>query len=316
MRVTNYAGYLCEMLRDMGHVCEWLDPHFRTDLSYYDKVIVGVAPITSLGANRTYGALNLIYHLWETDKLLLLIDAPDPAKVKASLQAIMDKPQNLLKPFFAYRKEYDEACEVPGTMYRAVELLHSEIWPAVLAPALPWSTRMPVEADLPDGARGQVNMMSVDRYVLAKFAAPAARLGDNLWAYEPGSDRKWLSQQNVTWPYEVIPKSSRTEADSAAVELLRNSGGCLIAPDRHGTWWNTRYAMALANGVPVFTNWQETAHIGSTWSMLPQVFERYAADTARQVAATQLNEYDLALETTLRTKDVLEVILEMTRRKV
>lgn len=316
-RVANFTGYLRQAMRDQGYDTWWQNPEINMDLDSWDHVVVGVAPITSLGANRAYGALSIIERLWDSQKLTLLVDAPDPVKIEASLSAILDTPENLTKPFFSYRKEYTTATD-PKThlrLLKAVSLLRDGVWPQTVVPRLPWTTASTVDSQLPTGATSRLTMLGLDHYVFDDWDSEPAALKNPIWAFEPSSDGRWLRRQAVTWETKEIPRSSRTEADTHAINLLRSSSGCLIAPTRHSTWWNTRYAMSLAQGVPVFTNWQETAELGPAWSGLPGVFEYTPAGTRQEHAAAQREAYTTAIGPREDTLKLVEHMLLLQRKR-
>ena len=115
-RSLSFAGLICNVLSQMGHEVVQDDPDISwniNDLDQYDLVLIGLSPLTSLSANRVYGALNLIDLLQESSKLRFFIDAPEPTRITASLRAIVKTPDNLTKPFYSYRKGFMYAT-VPG----------------------------------------------------------------------------------------------------------------------------------------------------------------------------------------------------------
>jgi hypothetical protein len=300
-RVANYTGFLAEVLEAGGHTVEWGDPHIDHDLGKYEGVIVGVAPITSLGANRAYGALSIIERLWDSDKLTLFLDAPDPNKIDSSLKAITERPENLTKSFFEYRKEYSQAIrpETTQRLLKAVSWLHTEDWPRTLVPKLPWHTDGSLVNLLPRGARNPNTLMGdLEIFVLEHFESDtAAQLLNPQWAYEPGSNKVWINHLGIQWPMEKIPWSSREEADLAAMAVIHNSSGTLISPHRDGTWWSSRFGMSLAQGVPVFTNWSEAQQLNPVWGTLPMVYETSDHGTREFIARTQLDSYMQAIDT-------------------
>jgi hypothetical protein len=298
LRAANYAGYLRKVLETGGHEVDWTDPEIDADLGDYDYVIVGVAPITSLGANRAYGALSIIERLWDSKKLTILVDAPEPGKIDNSLQAIVDKPSNLTKEFFSYRKGFTEAND-PVTrerLLKVVSWLHEKGWPRTLVPALPWHTAESMITQIPRGARQYSNGGDLESFVIADWLSEPVALDQERWSYQASSDKKWLARQGTTWDTIAVPWSSRAPIDSQAASTMCSTAGTLIAPERTGTWWNTRYAMSVALGVPVFTEWRESSTIGTAWATLPMVYESIDPEMRRYVARMQLEEYQNAID--------------------
>lgn len=308
-RGANFAGLLVRALEEGGHTVDWRNPSIemtKGDLSRYDSVIVGVSAITSLGANRTYGALSTIWHLWEDRRLSLLIDGPDPRKITASLDAIAKKPERLTKSFFSYRLEYEAAVQPRNTarLRDAVELLREDTWPTTVGPRLPWQQRTEM-VGLPRKVPNQY-LINLDRFVFGDAPPPppvsATRLP--VWAYETGTTHRWLRTQNVTWDTGSIAGNVRAGADKVAMEQLRQVAGCLVAPSRTGTWWNTRYAQALSQGTPVFTDWEESSLLGPEWGQLPGQFELWLQPQRHALAQAQLQSYQHAISVQDRVTDL------------
>jgi hypothetical protein len=71
LKNLSFAGLINMALTDAGHEVVWASPSvYMTEetLNEFDAVVVGVSPITSMGANRVYGALNVIQTMWGSDK--------------------------------------------------------------------------------------------------------------------------------------------------------------------------------------------------------------------------------------------------------
>jgi hypothetical protein len=275
-KVNNYSGRLAEALREAGHQVDWRDPRLNDFLDDYDSIIVGLAPLGSLGANRAYGALDVIAFLRDDPRLRLLVDAPDPEKLETGLAHMLADPDKLFKPFFSYRKEYALA-STPFARKRILDTadwLAHDTWPTTIVPALPWTAQASVEERLVEGARGRVRPVCLDHWTF-EAASPELERVDrpSYWAYEASSWDKWLPQQNVSWEVVKVPRSARVESDTAALQVLRDARGCLIAPGRHGLWWNTRFAQSLAQGTPVFTDWSEAQYLDSSFTVLPGTYE-------------------------------------------
>lgn len=300
-RGVNFAGLVVRALTESGHEVDWHNPTVnatKKDYDQYDSVIVGVAPITGLGSNRTYGALSAIHTLWDDPKLTLMVDAPDPAKIQGSLNAIRKQPENLLKEFFSYRLEYMEAKHERNSwrLRDAVEFLDSDPWPVTIGPRLPWQQVMQMRGLLT--ASPNVHLINLDRYIF-EDAPPPPTLGmirHPVWAYEASTSTRWLKGQNLTWEVGALAKNVRAETDKVAIEQLRQVSGCIVAPTRHGTWWNTRYAQALSQGIPVFTDWAETSLLGPEWAQLPSLVETWSQPQRAALHKAQLGSYQSTIE--------------------
>ena len=91
LRNISFSYAMYSALIDAGHEVEWVDPKIditKKELESYDSVLVGIAPITSLSANKMYGALNIINLMWGSKKLTLLADAPNISQISTTLRSI------------------------------------------------------------------------------------------------------------------------------------------------------------------------------------------------------------------------------------
>jgi len=287
----NYPGYLAHALRRVGHEVDHRDPAIGDDLSSYDSIIVGIAPLGSLGANRAYGALDTIGRLLDDPRLRLLVDAPEPEKVGVSLNHMLADEEKLFKPFFSYRKQYALAStpEVRETLLTTVDYLANDTWPRTIVPALPWSLTASIGGRLPEGARERIDLVSVDLWVLAASEVEVQRREKpDYWSYETSTWAKWLPRQHVSWDVVTIPRSHRTRSDADALRVIAESRGCLIGADKQGLWWNTRFGQALAQRVPIFTDWSEAQYLSSSFAVLPA---NYEYDSDLDLAAMQYKDY-------------------------
>jgi hypothetical protein len=61
---------------------------------------------TPLGSNRVYGALSAIMRTWDTGSSIMMIDDWDTGKIFSGIRTMVDNPNRLTKPFFAYKLEH------------------------------------------------------------------------------------------------------------------------------------------------------------------------------------------------------------------
>ena len=302
-RSPNFPGLLAEFLgEDDETKVQWSEPSVTWGDEYLDRfnlIIVGIAPVTGLGANRAYGALNIIERLWGDPRLRLLVDAPDPVQMKNANKAIVDTPGNLVKEFYSYRKEYREVHGDPALQERLVEaprLLSQEAWPETIVPRLPWQTKESFARQLPQVR--MLRMTNLDQTLFRRYGDRQTSIRLDRWAYEKGSHPSWLRRQGTTWPVEHLPKTHRKATWSETLDQLARSEGCLIEPSKSGTWWSPRYAMSLAVRTPVFTDWHESQLLSDSWMTLPATFEQMTPEERNQLADEQFATYMKATEGT------------------
>lgn len=295
-RNLSFAGAVHRALTELGHQPEMRDPRVEwntDDLKEYDSVIVGVSPITSLSANKAYGALNVIDQLWEDKRLRLMIDAPHPAQVGASLRSVTSTPGNLIKPFYSYRQGYQLASteSVSKRLLGVTERLLNEDWPETFYPSLPWRRQQSVADELPSKVHESLTGINLDSFLVAKKAPKQVDEKVNKWVADiPASN--WTRKVQKTLAVPVLPmRTSKGDTDGQVGDQISRSIGALISPHRDGTWWTYRYIQSLSLGVPVATDWKESQVIGKSWSVLAATVEHMTEEQRRSLAWDQLADY-------------------------
>ena len=313
-RSLSFAGVIHDFLTESGHDVVMCDPRVSwslEDVEEYSAVIVGVSPITSLSANKAYGALNLIDLLWEDPRLRLLVDAPHPAQISASLRSVSTKPGNLTKPFYAYRQGYQLAANktVSTRLLGAVERLLNDTWPETIYPSLPWRDSFLVSDELPAGARSGLSGINLDSFLVAESAPKGDIEKIAKWAAD-NTTSTWTKKVQKTLALPVSPmRHTKGEDDRQVSSQILRSVGSLISPHRDGTWWTYRYIQSLNAGVPVATDWKESQHIGNSWSVLPATIEHLSDGARRDLAWDQLQDYMSAIPRRENVRKTLEDLL-------
>lgn len=288
------------MLSESGHDVTMKDPRVDwtlDDLEDYKSIIVGVSPITSLSANKAYGALNIIDLLWDDPRLRLLVDAPHPAQIGASLRSVTSNPSNLIKPFYAYRQGYQLASteSVSKRLLGVTERLLNEAWPETIYPSLPWRSITTVADELPESARSYLTGLNLDSFLVSEKAPKQVEERVNKWAADiPTSNWTRKIQKTLSFPVSGM-KLTKGNDDTFAAEQIARSVGSLISPHRDGTWWTYRYIQSLSLGVPIATDWKESRSIGESWSVLAATVEHLSEGQRRDLAWDQLSDYMSAI---------------------
>lgn len=302
-RSVAFAGRVFDSLINTEDcIIWWQDPDLtwdRLDFEYFDAVLVGVAPITSLAANRTYGALHIINTLYEDPRLSLFIDAPNPGQITSSLRAIQRTPGNLTKPFYSNRPHFEAAGlpTVTDHLLQSVDRLLSGDWPTTLYPSLPWGNRSLAE-QVPNGAYNSFIGLNLD-YTLAHVPkiATAERAGQS-WMSDT-KQSKWLDRATATLKAPIDPmKINKGTSDEEVGRRLNTAVGALISPQKNGeTWWSSRYSQAINLGVPVATEWRDSSRIGPAWDVLPSQIEDMSPRERGSLAREQQRQYTDAIPT-------------------
>ena len=299
-RSLSFAGIMKEVLVSHGHEVVQDDPEISwniEDLDQYDTVLLGLSPLTSLSANRVYGALNLMDLLDESDKLKLFIDAPEPTRITASLRAISKTPDNLTKPFYSYRKGYMYA-SVPGMAQNLLDIVNKLLydkWPTTLFPALPWYGTGKVISQLPTGAAESLCPINLDSYIINGQTSLEIEKRDK-WVVE-NYNTSWTKEITNMLAHQSVPmKWHKGWSDEQVFTQIASGIGSLISPyQTGGTWWTYRLIQSLNASTPVVTDWRESHAIGESWAHLASHIESMPLQTRVDLAEAQKEDYVKAI---------------------
>jgi len=291
-----FAYAIYSSLIEDGHEVTWSDPDLSLtleDLSSYDVVLVGISPITSLSANRAYGALNLIDMLWESPKLKFFIDAPNTLQIASSLKSINASPVSLLKDFYSYRKGYSAVIsdvKVTSRISNAVFRLVNEDWPVTIYPNLPWRGSKQLGLKLLPNAVKNIFGINLDSYLLTE--PPVYFDKKDKWIVENNLSKDTAKlMETLSFPTSPM-KWNKGWTDVQVVEQISRSSGVIIGPHRgDGSWWSYRYVQALNSLTPIYTSWVETSPLGASWSHLAPYIEDIGPDARMALAIEQRQSY-------------------------
>jgi hypothetical protein len=300
-KTTTFTGLFASGL-DSGKVnVTWVEPSVSMSAEYlaeFDAVIVGLAPPTSTAAHRIYGSLSVIYHAQQIGNLRLLIDAPEPRRIQVGLNAIMKRPEELIKDFYSKRSEYTKAKdpEVFKRIYSAVDYLSNNKWPTTYYPKLPWNTFSSISTYIPQTNAKNLVGLCFDKKIFEKGVDTNYENYSEMWVADVPSS-KWTQRQEKLIRFPVHPlKRSRWETDSDTVVRLREAIGCLVSVYRSGDpWWSPAIAQSLSVGVPVVSDWLLTSMLGHEWNILPAALEEMSYKERNFLAKNQMISYAEAL---------------------
>ena len=317
IKALSFAGVLNQVLVGMGHEVTWADPqlHFNAESArHFDSVIVGLSPITSLGANRTYGALATINALCGSDKLFLFVDAPTLSQIEITLRSVANNPENLTKDFFSYRKGFAEVktdAALRNSILSGIDALLTQKWPTTLFPALPWSDTSAVEKNLPGGAEGRTVGVNLDSFLVLEEPAVSETRADK-WVYDvpsPHWTRKVL--KTVTLPGSQMKYNKGTDDNEVQNQIARSVGALISSDRKQGTWWSYRYIQALNAQTPIATEWKESSRLGQPWATLPATIEELPQESRDLLSLAQRDLYLANIPGKMRAVELLNDTLKL-----
>lgn len=319
MRSMSFAGVIHKVLSERGHTVSMLDPDIkwsREDLKSYDAILVGISPVTSLSASKSYGALHVIDLLAEDPRLKLVVDAPYPSQITASLRAILATPSNLTKDFYAFRQGYQLAAteSVSKRLLGTVDRLLNGAWMETIYPSLPWQNRLDVAECLPAGATASLTGINLDSWLVSTAPIETIEKVDKWVADSPTSTWTKKIQKTLGLPV-VAMKHGKAMTDIEVGQQIGRSAGSLITPYRDGTWWTYRQIQSLNHLVPVVTDWKDSQAIGHSWAVLGSSIESMSRSEREELAWQQAVDYLSAVLKKDAAAEGLEGILNTSTRE-
>jgi hypothetical protein len=299
-----FASSVSQALERAGATVHWRDPSLEagpSQYSEYDKVLVGIAPVLSLGSSKAYLALSAIATLYGTDKLVLFVDAPEPGKLHASARAVHRNPSSLVKDLYKSRKGHAILCKDSKKLkhvLKGVEILKDRQWPATIFPALPWHDTKTKFEVLPDNASSAFSPVYADALIGITNFVWADRK-NKIWTIE-NEKSKWFAKtaNQLTFPYEKS-KDSRLATYDDVSRKIALSWGTVIAPhDDKILWWSPRFVQAMECNSPVVTEWRLSSSIGDSWSFLPSSIEQMTLIDTHEASVSQRIQYFSKLPST------------------
>lgn len=289
---------IAEACRRNGHDVDHRDPTVREDYAEYDHVFVGIAPLHGLGSNRAYGALAAILRTWG-DRLTIYCDDVGTEKSTGGFKTMLNDPNRLVKPFFAYKKEHEIAVE-PDThkwLMTGVEYLITYAWPSTLVPAFTWADTEAIAKKIPNAAAGNLQFFDpsvlVPEYVGPDEWAPER---ERQWVTEAGPDDRWYAQQRPVFPVVRFAGKVKDDAlkrpdDAGLVNTYAKSWG-VIDPALENGWWHSRLPYAVQARSLYVAPWNRVQDLGAAFSVIPDTAASMDDDLRQQWADAQAQTFD------------------------
>lgn len=308
----SFAGVLSDALSFSGADVTIAEPTLerrKIDLDKFDFVLVGVAPILSLTANHAYGALEIISKLADSGQLILYIDAPEPGKIRHSLQAVNRNFGSVLKPFYASRKGYktvESNMKMQKRLKNTVNLLLEEWKIKTLYPGTPFTTNSDVERRLFGDDRGIIRPINVDALYFDQGLIIHSGARNRSFVME-NEKTKWSTSVRKTTNMPCVPmKVHKGETDSDVFARVSLASGSLIGPSDDGLiWWSHRLTQSLNAMTPIITDWRAGQKIGQSWSHIAPALEEMTSIDIYETVTKQKIEY---MEAILSKQDAVQAL--------
>jgi hypothetical protein len=319
-KFPTFSSTLQEMLLS-NHDVDLLNPsqELIESVESYDAVIVGLAPLTSLSANKIYPAFALANRAREAGNLLLSVDAPEPHKIQASINSYKSGKVDLLKNFYSRRKNYYHLINDKSfrkDFFQFVDFLSDEEWPSVLYPALSWQGSSVVSGALINVDRSNLHGIHIDSFLMKSDATvpPSEDIETPYWVCD-APDTRWARTTQKTLSYSTLPIRTRSDSSESIEERLSFATAALVSVYRsEDPWWSPLLSRALNVSVPVVTEWRYSSILGESWSLLGSDVEALDREGRISLAEEQRKTYIDSLIDTETTRSQIESIIKETAR--
>jgi len=299
---ASFIGCVASMLKDNNVAVHFIEPSVllkKSDLDQYDSVLLGVAPILSIAANKAYGILHMINLLKNDSRLRLFVDAPEPAKIAASLRAIDKNNDDIIKQFYSGRKQYSDVVgnkKILESALGGVRTLFSHWDYVTLYPSSPFVGSQVVKAQLPCTDVSTVLPVEVDSALISSEISSTATSRSRRWVVDSMNSRWFKSLQNTLGNSAVQMKSNRLSTDSDVEKMMLESQGSILSVQDDGMlWWSYRMSQAMNSRTPIVSDWKITSILGDSWSLLPANVEEMDYVDIYELSVAQRKRYTGAL---------------------
>ena len=287
-------------LESQGVEVDFKDPSIDTsqeELSQYDLVLLGIAPPTSLGASRLYGAFSTGNKARKNGNLALFLDSPEPHKVYAGIKSCSVDTKRLSKSFYSARKGYKEYVSDPRVEREVDDFLyylHNGVWPHTFYTALPWSYPDEVQKDIPNIPIHKIIPMNFDSIIMTASgeADKPSDVQPNYFVSD-SPNTVWMKKLRKQLVSEVVPAKAGKWDDVHSVQWRIKKSLGTIAPiyRSNHAWWTATVPLSLGLGVPVVTDWNKSKSLGESWTFLASGIESLSGEERAIVAAQQAEDY-------------------------
>lgn len=295
----NFANFLYETLivagADVDFVSKPSAAISMEELETYDKVLVGIAPPTSVTAYKVYPAFSMAYKAWKLGNLEMFVDAPEPHKLQASINSCRNGKSDLTKDFYSRRKNYSDFVsnnQLQNEVNGFIAFLFGKKWPNTYYPAFPWAVPDLYQNSLVMGARSLVPVVP-DSWLFNKNYLSTENANESKYWTIDNSKTVWFRNLKEHLTLDIrLYQESRSESEQDILDRVRGSVGSLISVYRNGQpWWSPLLAQSLSLDVPVVTDWRHTSSLGSEWSYLATSVEEMGYKERYDLASLQKESY-------------------------
>ena len=304
IRVFSLTAALATGIQAVGNKLTWGPPdpdNEAKDLKDYDLVLVGLAPVNSLGARWAAAACGLIAKCWrEGVPVMVFVDDWKVREAQAGLRRFHHHPDKLLE----YVGRIQNTKYVPwirdnvDLVLEAIHRMHDDVWPPALTCLFPWGNH--------DMIREKTTM-----YEMA-WVDPSAVVPE--WPIHKPSDEdrsrewilaglsryeEWRDSLGAQWPIQCYGNMAAKIYPNMVEDKMPNryaqSWGvlCHKYPHAGSGWWRNRFPFAIQAGSILWGDPAEMAGLGGPYLVPINDIERMSTAQLRELANDQALTFSL-----------------------
>jgi len=296
-RNPTFTGLLHDAFVELGHTVEITNPllsYTKQDLDRYDLIFVGLASPTNISAHYSYGAFALANKARELGKLRLIVDMPEPQRIKYAIKAISLGNEDFYKEFYSKRIQFEQASkpENKKDIIEFIDHLQNDPWEQTYVPSMPWFSKSFITKAVPNLLEKSIVPLCFDRVLIDDSEDRTTPVFKSFWcADSPRSAWTKKIAKGLTLPIHAT-RYSNYSTNLGVIENMKSSVGTLISTYQGGDpWWSVAISQSLMAGVPVVTEWRHTAELGVEWAYLPSTIEEMSPMERLGMAQSQKDFY-------------------------
>lgn len=296
-RYPTFTGLIHGAFTELGHEVFLTKPHLSYSKEYldrFDAIFVGLASPSNLSAHYSYGAFALANKARELGKLRLIVDMPEPQKIKTTVRDFYTGTDNFYKDFYSRRAQYYEASipENREQILSFVDHLHNEKWEQTFVPSMPWFSKNIITKHIPNLDQDSIVSLCYDRALIDDAEDIFSESNKTYWCADSPKSA-WTKKISKSLTLPIYPtRNNNYSTNEMVIDKISSSVGTLISTYQGGDpWWSVAISQSLIAGVPVVTEWRHTAELGAEWAYLPSTIEEMSSEERLVVAQTQKDFY-------------------------
>ena len=320
-----------QVLTDAGHECVMKKLTPGEDISEYDAMIVGQAPLHSLGAYYLYPTLEAITRARESKVALLFsLDDWQLSNLMSGVRTLNKNTDRLFKgqrgqkgnddpATLVYKKDRAWAVQpdIRPRIESVVRAMEDRPWPPTIVPRFNWGNAELIKEKVPTRELIELDMSPYCTDYSTVIPSDSERSAQwvlgTLALYE-----KWVDKLDLSWhvamyggpvrksPYPRVPESE-------LLDVYAHSWGTMAAPYPHAGsgWYRHRYVHAMRTRCVMLVDEKDGEHIGPSWTVKPSEIEGMNQRQLRELADAQYVEQGKLMST---KEEVQTKLLEAIQR--